>query len=199
VPTILSHPAVPLALGLGLGSHIVSRPLLLAGVVASVLPDLDVLAFRFGIAYSHAAGHRGISHSLAFALLLGFFALLFARHLNASRRTAFAFVFVATASHGLLDMLTNGGMGVALLWPLSEERFFFPFQVVEASPLSVRRVFGPRGAAVFLSELLWVWLPAAAVFVAAVLVRRRMRSNPSIEGTSTSKLRSLAAAPHVKR
>jgi len=29
--------------------------------------------------------------------------------------------------------------------------------------------------------------------------RQRMTPNPSIEGTSTSKLRLLAAAPHVKR
>ena len=34
---------------------------------------------------------------------------------------------------------------------------------------------------------------------ASRLVNDRVRPNPSIEGTSTSKLRLLAAAPHVKR
>jgi len=28
--------------------------------------------------------------------------------------------------HGLLDMITNGGKGVAFLWPFTSERFFFP-------------------------------------------------------------------------
>jgi inner membrane protein len=173
VPTILSHPAVPLALGLGLGSRVIPRPLLVAGVIASVVPDFDVVAFRFGIAYSHAAGHRGFTHSIAFALALGFLALLFADRFKASRPAAFAFILVAALSHSLLDMLTNGGLGVALLWPVSEGRFFFPVQPIEVSPLSISRVFGEAGARVFTSELLWVWLPSLAVLCLLRLVRRQ--------------------------
>ncbi len=37
----------------------ISPRLLIAGMVASIAPDLDVAAFRFGIAYSHEFGHRG--------------------------------------------------------------------------------------------------------------------------------------------
>ena len=142
-----------------------------------MLPDLDVLAFRFGVAYSDAAGHRGVTHSLVFALLLGVLAACLASSLRCAWRTAFAFVFVSAASHGLLDMLTNGGMGVALWWPLSDERFFFPWHPVEASPLSLRRVFSARGATVLGSEVLWVWLPAMALALAtvAVLLRRGRR------------------------
>jgi inner membrane protein len=173
VPTVLSHPAVPLALGLALGSNIVSRRLLMAGVVASVLPDLDVIAFRLGIGYSHELGHRGFSHSLLVAMLLGALAAACAKHLAATRKAAFLFVFAAAASHGLLDMLTNGGLGVALVWPFSEQRYFFPWQVVEASPLSLRRVFGQAGLAVFKSELLWVWLPAATIGLALFSARRK--------------------------
>ena len=47
MPTVLTHPAVPLAIGLGLGKDVVSAPLLIAGVAVSVMPDLDVLAFRY--------------------------------------------------------------------------------------------------------------------------------------------------------
>jgi inner membrane protein len=173
VPTVLSHPAVPLALGLAFGSGIVSKRLLLVGVVASVLPDLDVIAFRLGIGYSHELGHRGFSHSLIAALFFGSLAAAFAKHLLATRKTAFLFVFVAAASHGLLDMLTNGGLGIALAWPFSDQRYFFPWQVVEASPLSLRRVFGPAGLAVIKSELLWVWLPAVAVGLALFGARRK--------------------------
>lgn len=173
MPTIITHAAVPLAVGLGLGRAVVSPQLLQAGVVASVLPDLDVLAFRFGIAYSDQMGHRGFSHSLALALLLAAVAALFARRLDTSRRTAFLFVLAAAASHGLLDMLTNGGLGIAWFWPFSDRRFFFPEQVIQVSPLSLHRVLGPAGFAAFASEALWVWAPAAAVFLALLAMRRR--------------------------
>ena len=182
MPTILTHVAVPLALGLGLGSRVISRPLLLLGIVASVLPDFDVVAFRFNVAYSHALGHRGATHSVAFALALAILALALARQLHSSRLVAFMFVAVAAISHGLLDMLTNGGMGVALWWPWSGERLFAPWQVIEVSPLSLRRVFSERGLAVFQSELLWVWVPAALV-TGALVAWRRLSFNPSFKRT----------------
>lgn len=172
MPTIISHAAIPLALGLGLGRSVVSTRLLLAGLVASALPDLDVVAFRLGIAYGDQLGHRGFSHSLLFAFLIGALAALLATRLNARRLIAFAFVFLATASHGFLDMLTNGGMGVAYLWPFSDQRFFFPDQVIEVAPLSLRRLFGPAGLVVAKSELLWVWLPATGIVCGLWLARR---------------------------
>ena len=70
MPTVLTHPAIPLAIGLGLGKDVIPAPLLIAGVVASVMPDLDVLAFRYGIPYASNFGHRGFSHSLLFAVVL---------------------------------------------------------------------------------------------------------------------------------
>ena len=178
MPTILTHAVVPLALGLGAGRRYVSGPLVAAGVVASMLPDLDVLAFRLGVSYADQFGHRGFSHSVLFALLLGAVACLLAGRLRSSRSGAFAFVFVAAVSHGLLDMFTTGGLGVALLWPLSEARFFTPWQVIEVSPLSLSRVFGPRGLAVVLSELKWVWGPAVLVASVLALVVRARRAVP---------------------
>jgi inner membrane protein len=59
MPTIFSHPAVPLTLGFGLGKEIVSRRLLVAGVAASILPDLDVIAFSFGIPTNTSSGIAG--------------------------------------------------------------------------------------------------------------------------------------------
>jgi inner membrane protein len=41
-----------------------------AGAVCSVLPDFDVVGFRFGIRYADFWGHRGFTHSLIFAALL---------------------------------------------------------------------------------------------------------------------------------
>ena len=172
MPSFLSHPAVPLAIGLGLGRAAISPRLLAFGVAASILPDFDVLAFRMGIDYADALGHRGVTHSLMFALAIAIVALLFAPQLRAPPKTAFLFVLVAAASHGLFDMLTNGGLGVAILWPFSDGRYFFPLRVIEASPLSLRRFFGPSGYPVLLSEVLWVWLPCALAYLALRRVRR---------------------------
>jgi inner membrane protein len=172
MPTILSHAVVPLALGLGLGDRIISRRLLVAGSIASMLPDLDVLAFRFNVAYADSFGHRGASHSIAFAILLALLAAMCSRRLQSGSRIAFLFVGVSAASHGLLDMLTNGGHGVALWWPVSANRYFAPWQVIEVSPLSLRRVFGGKGLEVLQSEFLWIWLPALLVFVVLFVLRR---------------------------
>ncbi|HSI88981.1 MAG TPA: metal-dependent hydrolase [Pyrinomonadaceae bacterium] len=177
MPTIFTHPAVPIAIGYGLGSNIIPPRLIVAGIAASVIPDLDMLAFKFGIAYSHDFGHRGASHSLAFAALLGFLAALIAPWLRARRLTAFLFVTASAASHGLLDMLTNGGLGVALLWPYSGDRLFFPWRVIEVSPFSLWQFLGLKGWRVVGSELLWVWLPAAIAFVILAIATAGQRSH----------------------
>lgn len=173
MPTVLSHPAVPLAIGLGLGRNVIPRRLLFAGVVASSLPDLDVLAFDFGIPYAAELGHRGFSHSLFFAGLVALVGACGFRALRASFVSALVFLFVATASHGVLDALTDGGLGIAFFWPWSAERYFAPIQVIEVAPLSVSRLLSQRGVSVLVSELMWVWLPCALVSGALALCRTR--------------------------
>ncbi len=95
-----------------------------------------------------------------------------AGQLRTGRGAAFAFVTVCAASHGLLDMFTNGAYGVALWWPLSADRLFLPWHPIEVSPLSIRGFASERGLAVLGSELLWVWLPAAVVCATLCLARR---------------------------
>ena len=177
MPTILTHPVVPLALALGLGRKRVSPRLLAAGAVVSILPDLDVVAFRLGIPYAAAFGHRGFSHSLLFALLVALAGASLYRPLRSRFGRAFLFLFCATASHGVLDALTNGGLGIAFLWPWSTDRFFAPVQVIEVAPLGLRRFLSARGTAVLWSELLWVWLPLLGLAL-AMLWLRRLRQRP---------------------
>src|SRR5262245_19203632 len=172
MPTILSHAAVPLALAVGLGPQAISRRLLLAGVVASIAPDLDVLAFQLGISYADDFGHRGFSHSLFVAALLALTAAFGFRILHAPRGQIFWFVFVAAASHGILDAFTNGGLGVAFFWPWSGERYFAPIAVIEVSPLGIRPFFTERGARVLGSELLWVWAPSALLALLLMVIRK---------------------------
>ncbi len=45
----------------------------------SLVPDLDVIAFRFGIPYAAPFGHRGATHSIVFALAMGVAAWLLTR------------------------------------------------------------------------------------------------------------------------
>ena len=172
MPTILSHAAIPVSLALASG--LISRRLLFVGVIACIIPDIDVLAFRFNIAYAHDFGHRGFTHSVMFAFALALLALAFARQLQASRQITFAFIGLAALSHPLLDMLTNGTHGVALWWPWSSERIVSSWHVIEASPLSLRRVFSARSLVVLQSELLWIWLPATVFAVVVFFIRKRM-------------------------
>lgn len=172
MPSIFSHPAVPLAIGLGLGERRIPKPLLIAGIAASILPDADVLLFRFGATYGDDWSHRGFSHSLAFAILAGAIAALLLRRF-APPLVAFAFVAFAAASHGFLDMLTNGGHGVAYFWPLSEQRYFFDWRPIQVSPLAPGR-FIARAAAVAKSELIWVWAPAVILAAGLRLLAGRL-------------------------
>jgi inner membrane protein len=174
MPTIMSHIAVPLATGLGLGKRTIPRRLLAAGVLASILPDFDVAGFHFHIAYADNFGHRGAMHSLLVALLIGSLAALFSRWLLARRWVVFAFVTFSAASHGLLDTLTNGGLGVALLWPFDTQRYFAPWRPIEVSPFGTHVFSSARGLAVLESELLWIWLPALCVCAGLILIRKFM-------------------------
>jgi inner membrane protein len=135
--------------------------------------------------YGHVLGHRGLSHSLPFAALsAALLALVWQRHELATRSPAgvghaapsalrvWLYLSAAIASHGLLDALTNGGLGVAFFAPFDAERYFFPWQPIEVSPISVRRFFSARGWRVLQSELLVVWLPALALVLLASLWRR---------------------------
>lgn len=169
--TILSHPAIPLAIALGCGRQVISWPLLAVGVICTMLPDLDVLAFRFGLPYGHDFGHRGFSHSLLFALLMGIAGVILCRLLKAPPWTAFWFLLVSTASHGLLDALTTGGKGVAFFWPFDKTRYFFPWQVIPVSPIGISSFLKHGGLSVLRAELFWVWLPSLVLAIALYCLR----------------------------
>jgi inner membrane protein len=108
----------------------------------SMLPDLDVIAFWLGIPYGAPFGHRGATHSLVFAAAAGIIAVLIAR--APDRRRVGLLAFAVVASHGLLDALTDGGRGVALLWPFSAERHFAPIRPIPVAPIGAG-IFSPRG------------------------------------------------------
>ena len=172
MPSILTHAAIPLAMYCAADHGRVSRRLLCAGIAAAILPDFDVAAFALGIPYADAFGHRGASHSIVFALVLAVIAAALHRPLRARRLQSAAWIFACAISHPLLDAFTSGGLGVALLWPWTEQRFFAPWRPILVSPFA-NGFFSARGMATLGSELRWVWLPLFAVVVSWRLINAR--------------------------
>jgi len=83
------------------------------------------------------------------------------------------YFFLATASHGLLDAMTDGGLGVAFFAPFDNRRYFLPWTPIRVSPIGIGRFSSSRGYAVLQSELLWIWVPAGALIGSTLLLRRR--------------------------
>ena len=100
-------------------------------------------------------------------------AVLLARWPRSSRGRAWlplAALWTACAiTHPLLDMLTDGGSGVMLLFPVSEARLFFPWRPIRVSPLGIARFFD-RAGPILRSEAPF---DAAAVLLGALLRRVR--------------------------
>ncbi len=172
MPTIFSHVAVPIATSLGVGK-IVSRRLFFFATFCAILPDFDTIGFKLGIAYASQWGHRGFTHSIAFAVLVALLAMCFARLLKSRAWVVFLLTFIAVVSHPLLDMLTSGGLGVALYWPYSNERVFFDYRPIAVSPIGIANFFSARGWRVIQSELLWVWLPSIILLFTLRGMRRK--------------------------
>jgi inner membrane protein len=100
------------------------------------------------------------------------------------RAVCWLYLFLATASHGILDAFTDGGLGVAFFSPFDSTRYFFPFRPIEVSPIGAR-FFSERGLSVFYNELAWVWLPCIVFAITAFVVRAAFtgpnRSNQPLE------------------
>lgn len=139
---------------------------LLAGFLAAA-PDLDAFSTA---TYGALLGHRGITHTLVFALWLGFLtASLTFRPLRANLWVLTGVFFLATASHGLLDALTRGGMSVPFFWPVTDQRYG-NWGPIPVSDLAFE-IPDPRESRALHSELWWVWLPTA-VFVGTLALYR---------------------------
>ncbi len=136
-------------------------------VGCSVLPDLDILGFAVGIQYGDLLGHRGLTHSLSFAALIGMVAtrLIVAEAAPFSKEWwgVVTFFTGATASHGVLDAMTDGGLGVAFFSPFDPTRYFLPWRPLRVPPIGVELFFSRWGIQVMASELTWIWLPGLVI------------------------------------
>jgi len=174
MPTVVTHAVSAAALTSAFPARCVPRRLIILGAICAMAPDVDVFGFRFGIRYGALWGHRGLTHSLAFAFCLSLLALLFALPYVAGvahRLIVWLYLLLASASHSVLDAFTNGGLGVAFFSPFDTTRYFFPFRPIEVSPIGAG-FFSERGLSVLYSEFVWVWVPSIVFAIVAVVIRR---------------------------
>jgi inner membrane protein len=129
--SVVSHAVAALSMGTCIYRPGMPKRVWLLGAMGSVVPDRDVIGFRFGVRYGDFWGLRGFTHSLVFAALIAAAAMGvgFRFHApNTGRFPLFSYLFIAAASHGVLDAMTNGGLGVAFFAPFDNGRHFFPWE-----------------------------------------------------------------------
>jgi inner membrane protein len=177
LPSAFAHAFVGASLATALRRPVEPAGLPCVTAVLAMLaaaPDLDVIAFRLGIPYSHPLGHRGVSHSLFFAAAIALISLpLWKRAVADQARLCAWLSFAALASHGLLDAFTDAGLGVGLFIPLDDGRYFAPWRPIRTSPLSLVAFFSWRGLHVLANELIFVGLPTLCVLALATATTRR--------------------------
>jgi inner membrane protein len=158
-------------------------------VTCSVLPDADTIGLYAGVPYGSLWGHRGMTHSLLFAAIVAAgLALAFRRRFSPAWKMG-VLLFAVMVSHGILDAMTNGGLGVAFFAPFHTQRYFFSWRPIQVSPIGISRFFTWRGVRILSSEALWIWCPALAFAVLARMAQLRRKPvqepisevNPSAE------------------
>lgn len=142
-------------------------------VAFSLLPDIDSIGFHLGVPYGALWGHRGMTHSLLFALMLATLAAMWLDGRFHRQWEMAILFFLVMASHGVLDAMTNGGLGVAFFSPLDTQRYFFPWRPILVSPIGVRGFFSARGLRILGNEALWTWCPALILFALIKLLQQR--------------------------
>ncbi len=178
MPTFVGHSLVALSVCAPLQRTPLGKAMSLPGwvtllVIVSLLPDLDVLMLRW-LPYSHPLSHRGLGHSLFFALVASLcitISCYLAGIVRGKLLTLFLIflvVAVVMGSHGILDALTDGGLGIGLLIPWDLTRYFFPVRPIPVALLSPSTMFSPYMLHVYTVEValfgpfcLAAWLASA--------------------------------------
>ena len=172
MPSVVGHTIAGVSVGYALSPRNRGALYWMAVIALSIIPDIDVIAFRFGIPYAHPLGHRGFFHSLPFAATAAIMtAMCISWHASIKERMRVCGALSAVALlHPILDMLTNGGLGIGIFIPFDMRRYFFPWRPIIVSPLSIRSFFEPSGARVIANECAYIALPCLAIVIARLLM-----------------------------
>ena len=171
----LGHALAAITIGTTCPQRMSNLKFWLVAIVCSILPDADVISFALGIPYEAFWGHRGFTHSLLFALIIGVLAtaLFFRKNQSTVRRIGYTLFFtLSTASHSLLDAMTSGGLGVAVFSPWDNARYFLPWRPIKVSPIGVSNFFSEWGKKVIISELLWIGVPCSIYMVVVRIIKK---------------------------
>ncbi len=172
------HAFAAIALGTSLPKEFRTAKCWGLAMACAILPDADVIGFSVGIPYDSFWGHRGFSHSLLCALLIGIivsFLFYYKRFFSTKGILLIFFFTLATASHALLDAMTTGGLGVAFFSPWDDTRHFFDWRPIKVSPIGIKNFFSEWGLRVVLSELLYIFIPGTLYMGIMYIVRRRRK------------------------
>jgi inner membrane protein len=118
----------------------------------SCAADLDFIPVILGVPYDSLWGHRGVSHSLAAALLAGGVTAFVARRLGRSSIVGALSGFLVYASHSLFDSFSIGSHGVPWFWPFTTSYFFLPGWIPSVN--RVHEFLTPRAFPVLAAELM---------------------------------------------
>jgi inner membrane protein len=161
------------------------RRLWFLSLVCSALPDIDGVISRlasrlFGLQLTGMWwAHRGFSHSVLFALIIGVLAGIVARKIMRFEKPTWLlalYFFAVVMSHGLIDGTTYGGEGVMFFAPFETDRYLFLFTPVPT--LNARQWLGSQGLMTFAKEMLWIWLPLSIVGIGLRLFRKTELADP---------------------
>ncbi len=174
------HVAVAYAMGKTLNPVWASTRFWMLTVLCCLLPDADVLGLVLGIPYEHMWGHRGLTHSIFFAVSIGLvlpkLAVPFLSRWSVHYGMLAMYFSLVTLSHGFLDAFTDGGLGVAFFAPFDSTRYFFPWRPIAVSPIGLTSFFSSLGLGVLLNEVVWIGIPVACWLIGLRKVQKKRAS-----------------------
>ncbi len=168
MPTI-GHLGVALPINKTIMREKNTKKILYFSLLCSVAPDFDYIGYILGIEYGAFFGHRGFSHSIFYCLVFAFLitSIFFRKNKGEIVKIKskyflllFTNFFAVGMSHVLLDMFTNGSLGVAIFSPFLSTRYDFEMMFVEAMPLSLKYFFTMNGPLIFLKEVVYFIIPS---------------------------------------
>lgn len=178
--SLFGHAFATIALSTSFSKKRQTFKLIALAIICAIIPDADVLGFKFGVPYDSFWGHRGFSHSFIFSLIFAFFiTFLFYRKNFSSKKGIIhiLFFFLCTATHPILDAMTSGGYGVAFLSPFNDTRYFFPWRPIKVSPLGIANFFTDRGLRIIKSELIWIGIPGTIYIIIVLIIKKTLNKN----------------------
>lgn len=179
--TVFTHSLAALIVGKSFSDKKQSPIFWVSLVLCSLLPDIDVIGLKLGIAYGDFWGHRGFTHSLVFALVVGFVIglVLYRRQGIASPEwwRYVALYSAVTASHGIFDAMTNGGLGIAFFSPFDNTRYFLPWTPVQVTRVGFYDFISLKGIRILASEGIFILAPLTAFSILIIWGKRRYRES----------------------